>query len=402
MLCPEETTTITVVPTANSFDVNAVTYEWMFGTDVLSVTTNSLVIVGESGYGTYTVTVNNSGCTTTQTFDIVPSTQEWNVTLTGSATLCPTETGTLIATVTNNTNNSPVTYTFTLPNGSEVVSTDGVLAITDTGVYSVVVDILGCISTPVTFTVNESVADWQVAFVGEPYVICAGESTTLSFTASNFDIDNADAVYTWTSPSGATGVGKTFTANELGTYTLSVDIFGCISTFDVEVAVNDLDIAIDFTQGCQNNLYRLVAEPFNGSFDIATSTFTWTGPTVITTDEPNVIVLGANGDYTVTVTNAEGCSASETITVNNISCIIQRGISPNNDGDNDVFDLSALNVKELFIYNRYGTEVYTFGNYTNQWGGQSSGGKELPDGTYFYMIHTVEGENISGWIFINR
>ena len=402
-ICPEETTTITVVPTANSFDVNAVTYEWMFGTDVITdAITNTLVIVGESGYGTYTVTVNNSGCTTTQTFDIVPSTQEWNVTLTGPSSLCPTEPGTLIATVTNNTNNSPVTYTFTLPNGSEVVSTDGVLAITDTGVYSVVVDILGCISTPVTFTVNESVADWQVAFVGEPYVICAGESTTLSFTASNFDIDNADAVYTWTSPSGATGVGKTFTANELGTYTLSVDIFGCISTFDVEVAVNDLDIAIDFTQGCQNNLYRLVAEPFNGSFDIATSTFTWTGPTVITTDEPNVIVLGANGDYTVTVTNAEGCSASETITVNNISCIIQRGISPNNDGDNDVFDLSALNVKELFIYNRYGTEVYTFGNYTNQWGGQSSGGKELPDGTYFYMIHTVEGENISGWIFINR
>jgi gliding motility-associated-like protein len=116
----------------------------------------------------------------------------------------------------------------------------------------------------------------------------------------------------------------------------------------------------------------------------------------------NAIVLGANGDYTVTVTNAEGCSASETITVNNISCIIQKGISPNNDTLNDFFDLSALNVKELFIYNRYGTEVYKFRNYTNQWYGQSNTGDELPDGTYFYIIHTVEGENISGWIFINR
>ena len=112
--------------------------------------------------------------------------------------------------------------------------------------------------------------------------------------------------------------------------------------------------------------------------------------------------MGANGDYTVTVTNAEGCSATETITVNNISCTIQKGISPNNDGDNDSFDLSALNVKELFIYNRYGTEVYSFGTYTNQWKGQSSGGKELPDGTYFYVIHTAAGENITGWIQINR
>ena len=133
-----------------------------------------------------------------------------------------------------------------------------------------------------------------------------------------------------------------------------------------------------------------------------TSTFEWTGPTVISTDESNAIVLGSNGVYTVKVTNSQGCSATESITVNNVSCVIQRGISPNNDGDNDVFDLSALNVKELFIYNRYGTEVYNFPNYTNQWGGQSSGGKELPDGTYFYMIHTVEGENISGWIYINR
>jgi gliding motility-associated-like protein len=123
---------------------------------------------------------------------------------------------------------------------------------------------------------------------------------------------------------------------------------------------------------------------------------------VIATNEDNVIILGANGTYSVTVTNTEGCSATETITVDNISCTIQRGITPNNDGKNDFFDLSALNVRELFIYNRYGTQVYRYGNYTNQWNGQSNAGDELPDGTYFYMIQTVEGESITGWIFINR
>jgi gliding motility-associated-like protein len=399
MLCPDETGTLTATVNNNTENLPVMYTFTLPDTSEVVSTTNSLPI---SEIGIYTVEVDILGCTSTQTFEVMASDVVWDVTFNGSATLCPDETGALTAIVNNNTQNSPVTYTFTLPDGSEVVSTNNVLTITDTGVYSVVVDILGCDSNPVTFTVNQSVADWQIQFTGTPYVICEGESTTLAFTATNFDIDDANASYSWSGPNGLTGQGKTFTTNQLGTYTLSVNVLGCISTFNVEVTANDLAIAIDFTQGCENNLYRLVALPLDDSFDVLTSTFVWTGPNVVSTDMTNAIVLGANGDYTVTVTNAEGCSASETITVNNISCIIQKGISPNNDTLNDFFDLSALNVKELFIYNRYGTEVYKFRNYTNQWGGQSNSGEELPDGTYFYIIHTVEGENISGWIFINR
>ena len=484
-ICPQETTTITVVPTNNNFDINLVTYEWTFnGTVIPGASTNTLALVGQAGYGIYTVKVNNSGCiatqtfevkpstdawditfngtvslcpaetgtltavvnnntssspvtytftlpngteivstnnvlsisatgiytvkvnilgcTTTQTFEVIPSTVIWNVTFTGTAQLCPLETGSLTAAVTNNTNSSAVTYTFTLPNGTQVVSTNNVLPITQTGVYTVVADILGCKSAPVSFTVAASVADWKVSFVGEPYVICTGESTTLSFTAVNFDINNPLAVYTWTSPLGATGTGKTFVASQVGTYTLSVNISGCISTYNVVVSANTLAVEIDFTQGCLNNAYQLVAEPFNGSFDVATSSFVWTGPGVVATSAPNTIILKSNGVYTVTVTNSQGCSSSKTVTVNNTSCTIQRGISPNNDGDNDFFDLTALNVKELSIFNRYGTDVYRFGAYTNQWKGQSNTGAELPDGTYFYVIQTGAGETITGWIFINR
>lgn len=102
------------------------------------------------------------------------------------------------------------------------------------------------------------------------------------------------------------------------------------------------------------------------------------------------------------VTTDEGCSVSESITVSNIACQIQKGISPNNDGKNDSFDLSMFNVKELNIFNRYGTEVYNFKSYVDQWYGQSNSGSELPDGTYFYVIHTQEGDKKTGWIYINR
>ena len=195
------------------------------------------------------------------------------------------------------------------------------------------------------------------------------------------------------------------TTSNSGTYevTYTIDNANACGIFTTGTSVSiSKEVDIDFTQGCNNNSYRLEAVPFNGSFDVSTSTFAWTGPGVVATTDANAIVLSLNGSYTVTVTTAEGCSASKTITVNNISCNIQKGISPNNDGDNDSFDLTALNVKELFIYNRYGTEVYNFVSYTDQWKGQSSGGMELPDGTYFYVIHTAAGENITGWIQINR
>ncbi|MFY0484124.1 gliding motility-associated C-terminal domain-containing protein, partial [Flavobacterium sp. PLA-1-15] len=75
---------------------------------------------------------------------------------------------------------------------------------------------------------------------------------------------------------------------------------------------------------------------------------------------------------------------------------------PDGNDKNDSFDLTGYNVREISIFNRYGTEVYSFKNYVDQWYGQTNAGDELPDGTYFYVFQTVEGEKKTGWIYINR
>ena len=85
-----------------------------------------------------------------------------------------------------------------------------------------------------------------------------------------------------------------------------------------------------------------------------------------------------------------------------LPCEIQKGISPNNDGLNDNFQLEAFNVSKLEIYNRYGTKVYNKNNYENEWYGQSNGGQELPDGTYYYVITFTDMDAKTGWIYINR
>ncbi|TDS50959.1 choice-of-anchor J domain-containing protein [Myroides indicus] len=96
------------------------------------------------------------------------------------------------------------------------------------------------------------------------------------------------------------------------------------------------------------------------------------------------------------------CTDESSFTIDYEDCPIPRGISPNNDGLNDVFDLTPHGVESIKIYNRWGTEVYSHGaGYTTQWHGQSKNGKQLPDGTYYYVIH-AHGKIRTGWVQINK
>lgn len=109
------------------------------------------------------------------------------------------------------------------------------------------------------------------------------------------------------------------------------------------------------------------------------------------------------GEVYVRVEDAGGCVEIYLITLEIGRCEIPRGISPNDDGMNDTFDLSDFEVEEIEVFNRYGLQVYAHGNnYTNQWHGQSESGSELPSGTYYYMIQLRTGETRTGWVYINR
>ncbi len=112
------------------------------------------------------------------------------------------------------------------------------------------------------------------------------------------------------------------------------------------------------------------------------------------------------GDYMAEITfNGTGCINTVTTFVEELeSCIFPEGISPGvTPGQNDYFDLSSFDVTKLEIFNRNGTLVYSKKNYTNEWEGQTSDGKELPVGTYFYTV-VYEGGNKtkSAWVYINR
>ena len=115
-----------------------------------------------------------------------------------------------------------------------------------------------------------------------------------------------------------------------------------------------------------------------------------------------------NGDYDVFVyqiCNDYGCDA--TVVYVRVLCdevVIYTGFSPNGDGVNDTFRIEGLErfqTRRLSIFNRWGTLVYFNENYDNTWTGKWQG-RDLPDGTYFYLLELDGGRVLSGYLQINR
>ncbi|WP_075591654.1 tandem-95 repeat protein, partial [Labilibacter marinus] len=89
---------------------------------------------------------------------------------------------------------------------------------------------------------------------------------------------------------------------------------------------------------------------------------------------------------------------------------LYEGFSPNNDGDNDTYQIpwvTQYTKVSIEIFNRWGNVVYKQDKYENNWNGESnvgfSIGKELPVGTYFYIVHIHDiDKKLNGYIYLNR
>lgn len=95
------------------------------------------------------------------------------------------------------------------------------------------------------------------------------------------------------------------------------------------------------------------------------------------------------------------------VTISDCEPIIPDGFSPNNDGNNDYFNIQFLYGvhldHELKIFNRNGTLIFE-GNNDNPWWGQANyTDKIVPVGTYFYILYlNDELKRIyRGWVYIN-
>ncbi|WP_177731819.1 choice-of-anchor L domain-containing protein [Flavobacterium inviolabile] len=377
-ICSNQTAQLVVTPT--NYNPADVVYSWTHDGDPLTDTTGTITV---SQQGTYVVTINHSGCTATGTVTVTvnPGVQP---TFAQIAPFCTNATVPVLPT----TSLEGVTGTWS----------PAVVSSTATGTYTFTPTTGQC-GSPATMTITVIPAT-QPTFTPVA-AICPGDTAPVLPTTSLEGVtgtwspavvsNTATGTYTFTPTTGQCAQNATLTVTVQGAFTY--EIFGdCIGN-EFVLNVQNADGALDLSNA-HFQWYNSTGAPVgndNVSFNV-TNYYTSSGTTP---------VLPAQ--FSVKVTTAAGCSLEKSYTVEQIYCQIQRGISPNGDGLNDTFDLTGFNVEKLGIFNRYGTEVFKHGaGYTNQWFGQSNGGNELPDGTYFYVIELKGSETKTGWIYINR
>ena len=118
--------------------------------------------------------------------------------------------------------------------------------------------------------------------------------------------------------------------------------------------------------------------------------------------------------YSVTVTDANGCTQTMAMQVPEVPCqdiIVHDVITPNGDGVNDTWIIEGLQhypQNTVQIFDKLGDILYEQNIYNNDWNGRASTGTQLPDGTYYYLIklnapNTTGGDNIiKGALLIKR
>lgn len=231
---------------------------------------------------------------------------------------------------------------------------------------------------------------------------CAGENLQLTASASQ------GSAFSWTGPNGFTAdqpnpLLENATSAMSGTYWVTASIGDCSTDpVPVEVQIAALPEAI-IEAGCVNKQYQLNAEPLNNSFDPSTVSYAWTGPNGFTQSGNPITVTGnGSGQYSVTITTPDGCSTTINQVIATTVCVFPLGISPDDNGYNDDYDLTGFDVRKLQIFNRYGVTVYERENYINEWRGQDYKDRPLPAGAYYFLAELNSGGYESGWVYVNR
>lgn len=388
--CNTGVTTICATATGGS---SSFTYEWQNGE-----TTNC---IEETEAGEYCVTVTDSnGCETTQCIvidgfspiEISPSTQ--------SAT-CGICNGSILIGIEGGNGNYTIDWTGTGTQDGNIVQND-----LCSGTYTVnVFDNGGCNTTVSIFVGEIPATNVQAAVTG----------------ASCFGDEDGSIIAEWVNPAGNITFSWTYNSSP---FTGDLDL--------TNLAPGLYELSWTDENGCNGSELFTVSEPealaidaelslYDGGFNVSENggsdgaidvtieggtpqySYDWShlGEAVEPQDVANLVA----GNYTLTVTDANGCQADSTFTITQPTQIEwMNGLTPNGDGFNDIYVIRGIEKyrsNEFKVFNRWGNVVYEKTNYVADWAGQNADNEPLPDGTYF-VIFTSGSFSFETYVDVRR
>lgn len=325
---PSITGTTTICAGANTAFNAGVYSSYIWNTGATSQTINT------GTAGTYTVTVTDAnGCTGTDNISLIvnpvpaPS-------ISGNLVFCQGD---------NSTLNAGGGYTNYLWSNS---ATSQTINVTAGGNYSVIVT--NGFNCTASTNVNVVVNPLPVPVISGGTGICFGSSTILN-------AGNGYANYAWSTGAST----QTITVNTAGNYTVTVtNNNGCVSSTQTTMVINALP-----TPAITGN--SVVCQGVNTTFNAGAgySSYIWsTGSTL------QNLVTGTAGIYTVTVTDVNGCTGSDNIslTVNPLPTPSIAGTTSFCSGSNSTLNAGGGYAGYLWSNGQTGQtiNVTTAGNYS--------------------------------------
>lgn len=259
-------------------------------------------------------------------------------------------------------------------------------AVNVTGVYRLIsANATGCTDTAfVNLTVDTVRSETSVA-----QIIC---TQTARIAVSNLS-GIAPYEYSISSNPGVFQSSNEFVVPG-GNYAITTrDSLGCTTTNQVTVTIVP---EISVNAGPDVSIVTGETTQLIATVNNQPSSILWTPSTGL--NATNVLNPKANPTatttYRITVTNSQGCEATDDVVVTVIPyCVkVENAFTPNGDGINDLWKVydsyECLKNVTVHVFNRYGKKVYESKDYRNNWQGTYDG-KPIPDGTYYAVADFI-------------
>ena len=356
------------------------TYEWNMNS---GLTTDSIMNLC-AGRDSIQVT-DSKGCLLDTTAVLVNPPVLFYINNSVNASCNTTADGSIAVIVTGGTPKiNPPNYTYSWSNGGSTSSINNLVP----GTYVLTVsDSVNCSFVDSVKILADTIV---TANAGTDTSVCSGISVTLNGAASI----NAKGYQWFSLPAPGTLIGSSSSVAISPTATTAYMLIAsdgtCRDTSQVTVTVNPLP---SINPGSSQTIFTGLALTLGGSpTSSAGSTYIWrpsAGMNDSTSSNP-VITPTVSTVFTVLVTNAFGCVATDTVSIFVIPQFIPPdGFTPNGDGINDVWTLSQLANfpnASVEVFNRWGERVYHSVGYKIPWDGTYMH-EPLPVGTYYYVVN---------------
>jgi len=357
----------------NSLQLNATnagaTYVWSTSATTSSITVNAT--------GEYSVITTSNGCSIRDTIDVtvIPSPV---VNLGRDTAICENRTIQLNA-----------AYTGAAQQWNTGATTSSILVST-AGTYSVINTLNGCIARD---TINIAVQTAPLINLGPDTSICEYDTFLLS-------VNYPGAAYTWST--GATD--SSIAVSDSGMYTVTALLNGCSASDTIIVGLNIMPVA---NAGNDLLIPTNTTAQLNALLHANNASYLWSPTNYLSNAAiPNPVASPVVAtEYTLQVISVDGCMAEDKAWVRiSFPLVIPNAFSPNGDNINDLWRIGNIEFypnSKVFVYNRYGQQVFFAEGNGTPWDGKSKN-KPVQPSTYYYIIDIGEGRKTTGWVLLLR